>query len=195
MHQHTTSMPVFTSQYACMSLVPLQTCMKMFGVFVGFCCYLWAEAFAAGSLELVIFFRSNVTIYYNCATSLLHSNTPGCLSVAPAPQNVTENAAIQFYCATQHSMVSLSWSGVSGETTVEKGGLPGGGKWTSVRFIATAERNNSLVTCTAGGRSLFEKCTALLLVQGETEVEEKQFIFSSPFNCRSPVSCGGPEQY
>lgn len=90
---------------------------------------------------------------------------------SPASLNASEGTVVQFHCSTQHSMVSLSWSGVSGLTTITNILLEGGGKRTTITFKATAERNNTVIKCTAGGvideKGVFDTSTAVLMVQGK----------------------------
>ena len=87
--------------------------------------------------------------------------------------NISEGSAVEFSCATPHGAtvtLYLNVPGVSGVTTTNSD-LPGGGKRTTVSFMATASNNNTDIACIAvgivNGSSVFVKSSeALLLVQG-----------------------------
>ena len=92
------------------------------------------------------------------------------LSVTPESRNVSEGKMVKFYCATLDTGVSLSWT-----TTPNVGtgpidtNLPGGGKQSVLSFTATAQHNNTSITCFAIKLpSSLNQSTALLLVQGKS---------------------------
>ena len=94
------------------------------------------------------------------------------MSVTPESRNVSEGKMVEFYCATPDSGVTLSWSTTPnvGTTTRSDSNFPSGGKQSVLNFIATAQHNNTNITCNAVKVPSAFQSTALLLVQGKSTI-------------------------
>ena len=115
----------------------------------------------------------NGCIEYN--NLILGSKAVITLSVTPESRNVSEGKMVEFTCATPDTGVTLAWTitpNVGAITPVDTD-LPGGGKQSVLSFTATAQHNNTLITCLAvNGTTNGNQSTALLLVQGKSTVEQ-----------------------
>ena len=111
---------------------------------------------------------STLKLYFPIGTnSSIFSETPG-------SRNVSVGSTVEFSCATPYDTTSLSWS-ISGSGIITTNfDVPGGGKGSTVNFIATVIRNNTKIVCSLGGTingsGVFNHTpVALLLVQGTRE--------------------------
>ena len=111
------------------------------------------------------------TLIFNFAVTSLSSATDA-VTLTPESLTVVEGTTVTFICSTPHKMTVLQWIGGPGNASVtflmDKNGM-------TMSFITTKERNNTVITCQAGGIintingsvPVFTNKIAYLLVQGD----------------------------
>ena len=99
------------------------------------------------------------------------SSATDVFTLTPESLTVAEGTTVTFTCSTPHRKIALQWIGGPGNKSVTTF-MDENGQRRTLSFVATKERNNTVITCQAGGivnntaNGVFAKKFAYLFVQG-----------------------------